>query len=155
VSEENLEDHGESVRIDAWAWAVRLFRTRSLASAACRKEQLRVNGQRCRPSRRVRVGDRVEVRRDTLTRTLEVKALLTKRVGAKHVEDYLVDRTPPEDYVTAAEISRRDREETPRRESGTGRPTKRERRRLDQVRDREEDDSLSFEEFVRAYLRNR
>lgn len=142
------------MRVDAWAWAVRLFKTRSLASAACRKEHLLVNGQRCRPSRQVRVGDRIEVSRGALTRTLEVKALLAKRVGAKLVEDYVIDHTPAGVYEAAAEKSRRTREEAPQRESGSGRPTKRERRALDEAMNREED-PLSFEDFVRAFTKDR
>jgi len=153
------EDSG--VRVDRWTWAVRLFKTRSLASAACRKSQLLVNGQRCRPSRRVRVGDQVQVTRGRLTRTVEVGALLEKRVGAKRVEEFLVDHTPAEEYQRAAEIARRSRETAPMREPGTGRPTKRERRELDELMHGEsepepgEEDDASFEEFLRSFLKDR
>ena len=142
------------MRVDTWAWAVRLFKTRNLAAASCRKEQLRVNGQPCRPSRKIRIGDLVELESDFLVRRFEVKALLAKRVGAKRVEEFCTDRTPPEDYEAAAKAARERHQVTPQRESGSGRPTKRERRDLDEAMN-QEDDPLSFEDFVRAFTRKR
>lgn len=143
------------MRADVWTWAVRLFKTRSLSGAACRKEQILINGQRCRPSRQVRVGDLLEVRRGLLTRTVEVRALLSKRVGAKRVEEFLIDRTPPEVYEAAAEAIRVAREAAPRRDVGSGRPTKRERRSLDELMEESEEDLASFEEFVKSFTRRR
>lgn len=149
-------EHPENcVRVDTWAWAVRLFKTRALAGAACRREQVTINGQRCRPARRVRVGDRIAVRRGLLTRTVEVKAILEKRVGAKRVEEFLVDRTPPEVYEQAAEALRLARESSPQRDSGTGRPTKRERRELDELMEVSEEDMMEFEEFVKSFTRRK
>lgn len=143
----------ESVRVDIWTWAVRLFKTRALSGAACKKEQILINGQRCRPSRQVRAGDVLEVRRGLLTRTVEVRAVLTKRVGAKRVEEFLIDRTPTEVYEAAAEAIRLAREVTPQRDAGAGRPTKRERRSLDELMEESEEEMASFEEFVKSFTR--
>ncbi len=144
----------ESVRVDIWTWAVRMFKTRSLSGAACKKEQILINGLRCRPSRQVRVGDVLEVRRGLLTRTVEVRAVLTKRVGAKRVEEFLIDRTPKEVYEAAAEAIRMSEESTPQREAGSGRPTKRQRRELEVAMEGEDVEDVSFEEFIKAFTRN-
>lgn len=149
---------GEGVRIDLWAWSVRLFKSRTLAATACRKSRLLVNGQRCRASRQVRIGDRISVRQGLLDRTLEVKGLLRRRVGPKEVCAYLADLTPPEEYARVAELERLQREGAPHRETGSGRPTKRDRREIDQmdfseIPDAGEDPSPSFDDFVRAFLR--
>jgi ribosome-associated heat shock protein Hsp15 len=106
------------------------------------------------------VGDVIEIRRGPLTRTIEVKVLLTKRVGAKRVEEFLVDLTPPEEYEAAAQAARQDRESGPQRERGSGRPTKRERRELRGLLDKElqegeAEGGESFEDFVKAFLRRR
>ncbi|MDF1823229.1 MAG: RNA-binding S4 domain-containing protein [Verrucomicrobiales bacterium] len=144
---------GESVRVDVWTWAVRLYKTRDLAGAACKKEQIVINGQRCRPSRHVRVGDRLEVRRGILTRSLEVRAILSKRVGAAVVDDFLIDHTPQEVYDAAAEAMAQAREATPRRESGSGRPTKRQRRELEEIMEEAVEERESFEAFVKSFTR--
>ncbi len=155
MEDEKQSEKEESVRVDVWAWSVRLFKTRTLAGAACKKEQLLVNGSRCKASRQVRMGDEVQVRRGVLTRTVEVKALLSKRVGAKVVDDYLIDRTPPEEYEKAAEAARLVRTVQPVREAGTGRPTKRERRSLDEVMNEAVEDNEQFEQFVKSFTRRR
>lgn len=141
------------MRVDVWTWATRLFKTRDLSAAACKKEQILVNGQRCRASRHIRVGDRLEVRRGLLTRTLEVKALLSKRVGAAVVEDYLIDHTPREVYEAAEEAFKQAREATPRRASGSGRPTKRERRNLEEIMEEAVEEKEQFESFVKSFTR--
>lgn len=145
----------DGVRVDIWTWAVRLYKTRALSGAACKKEQVLVNGQRCRPSRQVRVGDVIEVKKGLLVKTVEVRALLIKRVGAKRVEEFLIDRTPPEVYEAAVEAIRLARESTPQRDAGTGRPTKRERRSLDELMIDSEEDMANFEEFVKSFTRKR
>jgi len=149
------DDRGESVRIDAWAWAVRLYKTRSLAAAACRKEQLLVNGARCRPSRQVRVGDEVSMRQGPLLRRLEVVGILAKRVGAREVPRYLLDRTPPEEVAAAEALASRARRETPRREPGAGRPTKRERRDIEGLLADAAEQKTDFEAFVKALKKPR
>jgi len=151
VKGENSED--ESVRVDVWTWATRLFKTRDLSAAACKKEQILVNGQRCRASRQIRVGDRLEVRRGLLTRTVEVKTLLSKRVGASAVDDYLIDHTPKEVYEAAAEAFKQAREATPQRASGAGRPTKRERRDLEEIMEEAVEEKELYESFVKSFTR--
>ncbi|MEM6279112.1 MAG: S4 domain-containing protein [Verrucomicrobiota bacterium] len=152
---ENDSNEEMSVRVDVWTWATRLFKTRALSGAACKKEQVLVNGQRCRPSRQVRIGDTIKVSRGFLTRTVEVKALLSKRVGAPKVDEFLIDRTPDEMYEAAAEAARQVREETPTREAGRGRPTKRERRDLDELMEIAAEEQESFEAFVKSFTRGR
>ena len=112
-------------RVDAWLGAVRLFKTRSAATAACRAGHVRVNRVTAKASTPVKVGDRVEafVERQ---RILEVVAVIDKRVGAAVAASCLIDHSPPVTVNARA----------PRvfvREPGTGRPTKRERRALDQL----------------------
>ena len=115
----------ESTRVDVWLWAVRLYKTRSAATAACRGSHVRVNRAAVKASAQVRVGDRIEafVERE---RIVEVAAIVEKRVGAAIAAKCLVDHSPPVPVV----------KREPRvfvRERGTGRPTKRERRELDQL----------------------
>ncbi|HEX5565886.1 MAG TPA: RNA-binding S4 domain-containing protein [Streptomyces sp.] len=116
-----------SVRIDSWIWSVRLTKTRSLAAAACRGGHVRINGERVKPAHPVRPGDEVRLRHLGRERIVVVKRVVRKRVGAAVAAECFVDNSPPpppREYV--APIARRDR--------GTGRPTKRERRELDRLR---------------------
>ncbi|QTX04928.1 RNA-binding S4 domain-containing protein [Agromyces archimandritae] len=120
---------GESVRVDAWLWAVRRFKTRSAATAACRAGHVRVNGERAKAAQPVRVGDELRVRVDGFDQVLEVKRLLVKRVGAQIAAEAVVDRSParpPRELVAAVPV----------RDRGAGRPTKRERRELEHLRGR-------------------
>lgn len=144
----------ESARIDIWIWAVRLYKTRSIAASACKKSQVLINGSHCKPSRHVRAGDRVEVTRGLLTLTVEVKGILNKRIGAKLIGDYLIDHTPEEVYRRASEIAQRKRQSAPKREAGAGRPTKRERRELEELEAYSADDLEAFEKLVRAIETN-
>ena len=88
----------ESVRIDKYLWAVRLYKTRSLATDACRTGHIRMNGQPLKPSHEIKVGEVYEVAIEQLHKVIEVKELLGNRVGAKLVENYMIDRTPQEEY---------------------------------------------------------
>lgn len=113
--------------MDVWLWAVRLYKTRSAATDACRGGHVRVNGKPAKAASPVRVGDRVEARVHDRDRELEVVRLLDKRVGAPVAAEAIVDHSPPPP----------DREEEPlvfARERGAGRPTKRERRQIDRFR---------------------
>jgi len=122
--------NGESpVRIDAWLWAVRQFKTRSAATAACRAGHVRVNGERAKAAQQVRPGDEVRVRVEGFDRLLIVRQTLVKRVSAAVAATALEDRTPPPPpRETVALVAARDR--------GAGRPTKRERRDLERLRGR-------------------
>ena len=116
-------------RVDRWTWAVRLFRTRALAAAACRSGHVRVNGERAKPATQVAVGDEVRVRGDGPERVVVVTQVIEKRVGAALVPQCLVDHTPPPPAPgTVALVAQRDR--------GAGRPTQRERRVLERLRGR-------------------
>jgi ribosome-associated heat shock protein Hsp15 len=115
--------------VDQWLWAVRIFKTRTMAADACKAGHVRINGTRAKPASPLRVGDRVVARHGDHERVLEVVRLIDKRVSAPLAAECLVDHSapaPPREYV--APLFRRD--------PGTGRPTKRDRRRLDQLRNR-------------------
>ncbi|MFC9561003.1 RNA-binding S4 domain-containing protein [Agromyces sp. NPDC056965] len=122
--------NGESpVRVDAWLWAVRQFKTRSAATAACRAGHVRVNGERAKAAQSVRPGDEVRVRVGGFDRMLVVRQTLVKRVSATVAATAVDDRTPPPPpRETVAVVATRDR--------GAGRPTKRERRDLERLRGR-------------------
>ena len=116
------------MRIDQWIWGVRLFPTRAAATAACKAGHVRVNGTGAKPSSPVRVGDRVAAQVGPRVRDYEVVRLIEKRVGAKVAIDCIVDHSPPPPPPEEIPVFRRD--------PGTGRPTKRDRRRLDRLRGR-------------------
>ena len=121
----------DQVRIDKWLWAVRLFKTRSQATEACRNNRVEVDNQPVKPSREIHPGDVVHVRTPSLTRIIEVKELLNNRVGAKLVDQYMTDLTPPEEIETAKKIKSAHFEY---RDRGSGRPTKKERRLIERLK---------------------
>jgi ribosome-associated heat shock protein Hsp15 len=113
-------------RVDSWIWSVRLAKTRSAASGACRAGHVRVNGMRVKPAHSVRAGDEVRLRQDGRERVVVVVRVIAKRAGAPVAAECYLDHSPPppprEETVTVAA-----------RERGTGRPTKRERRSIDKL----------------------
>ena len=121
----------EEIRIDKWLWAVRLYKTRSQAAEACRAGKVKFGGTPVKSSHTVKVGEVYELTIEQLHKVVEVKALLHNRVGAKLVPDYLIDRTPEEEYERIQMIRQYNFE---RRDRGTGRPTKRERREMDEFK---------------------
>jgi len=129
-SDSSAPSASSSVRIDLWLWSVRCFKTRSQAAAACHKGTVSVRGIKAKPAREVGPGDIVGLRQPFVTRQLRVKAVLRQRVGAKLVADYYEDVTPPEELALARELEASVRA-APQRESGAGRPTKRDRRELE------------------------
>jgi ribosome-associated heat shock protein Hsp15 len=88
----------ESVRIDKWLWAVRLYKTRSVATTACNAGKVQINDQNVKPARAVRVGEVIKAACGDITRTVKVIGILESRVGAKLVNQYLEDLTPPSEY---------------------------------------------------------
>ncbi|MDO4255480.1 MAG: RNA-binding S4 domain-containing protein [Kocuria sp.] len=117
-----------SVRIDLWLWSVRIMKTRSAATAACRAGHVRLNHAPVKASQAVRVGDTVVVRHPGWQQVLEVRQLISQRVGAPVARECYEDLSePPPPQVRAA---------VPRRDPGTGRPTKKERRALERLRGR-------------------
>ena len=119
-------------RIDKWLWAARIYKTRTLASDACKNGRVTINGAQAKPSRSVKPGDEVGVKKSPITYTFRVKQAIEKRVGAKLVPDVLENITTPEQYELL-EMSRISGFID--RQRGTGRPTKKERRALDDFSD--------------------
>jgi ribosome-associated heat shock protein Hsp15 len=117
-----------AVRVDKWLWAVRLFKTRTLATEACRGGHVTADGQEVKPAREVRVGEIYKVRISPLVRTVKVIALLDKRVGPKLVDQYMEDLTPASEYLKQMEARQT---ALFKREKGAGRPTKRDRREIE------------------------
>jgi len=113
-------------RVDRWLWAVRLYKTRSVATAACDSGHVRINGSAAKPARRIRVGDCIEALAGGRTRVVEVVRLVDARVGAPVAAQCFVDHSPP--APTEARVPR-----AAMRPPGSGRPTKRDRRRLDRL----------------------
>jgi ribosome-associated heat shock protein Hsp15 len=112
--------------VDRWLWAVRLTKTRTDAAAACRGGHVRVNDRPAKPATTVSPGDEVRVRAGHTNRIVEVTRVIQKRVGAADASTCFIDRTPAPPPEASMPVARRDR--------GTGRPTKRERRVLDKFR---------------------
>ena len=114
-------------RIDKWLWATRIFKTRSIATDACKKGRVAINDVTIKPSRMVKVGDKVSVRKPPVTYTFEVIGLTEARVGAKLVPNYIKNITSPDQYelLDMVRISG-----FVNRQKGLGRPTKKEGREL-------------------------
>ena len=128
-------------RIDKWLWAARIFKTRSLAADACKSGRITLNGAQVKPSRTVKEGNEVGVKKSPVTYTFRVKQAIEKRVGAKLLPDILEDITTPEQY----EILEMQRiSGFVGRAKGTGRPTKKDRRALDDIAQNASEDMSSF-----------
>lgn len=115
-------------RIDKWLWAARIFKTRSIAADACKNGRVTLKGERIKPSRIIKEGDVIEVRKPPITYTFRILKAIENRVGAKLVPEILENITPPEQYQLL-EMNRISGFID--RARGTGRPTKKERRQLD------------------------
>ena len=126
AEEENI------VRIDKWLWAARLFKTRSLAADAIKGGKVKMDDNPVKPSREVKVGDVIQVQIEQLHKVVEVKTVIKNRVAAKQVPEVYNDLTPKEEYeriefMHAYKAEWRDR--------GAGRPTKKERRMIERLKD--------------------
>ena len=134
----------DEVRIDKWLWAMRIFKTRTIATEACRKGRVSVgdNDSPIKPSRMLRVGEVVNVRKPPVTYSFRVKALTENRLGAKLVPDYLENITPQcqLDLLDVVKISG-----FIDRRKGLGRPTKREGRELSRFREEAADSGWDFD----------
>ncbi len=119
-------------RIDKWLWAARAYKTRTLASDACKNGRITINGALAKPSRTVKVGDQVGVKKSPITYTFRVLQAIEKRVGAKLLPEVFENITPPEQYELL-EMNRISGFID--RARGTGRPTKKDRRALDDFAD--------------------
>ncbi len=123
---------GSNVRVDKWLWAVRVFKTRSMASEACKKGQVIIDGIAVKPSRTIKENETIKVRKSGIYRTYRVKALVEKRMSAKLVEDYLADETSQEELDI---LENQKNSFFFSRPKGTGRPTKKDRRDIDRMFD--------------------
>jgi ribosome-associated heat shock protein Hsp15 len=121
-----------SVRMDKWLWATRIFKTRSLAAAACDAGHVRIEGHPVKPARPVHLGETITAVTGEIIRTVKVVALLERRVGAKLVPNYLEDLTPASEY---AKPRLPNFQPIALRPKGTGRPTKKDRRETDNLWD--------------------
>ncbi|OAN43089.1 RNA-binding S4 domain-containing protein [Microbacterium sp. H83] len=124
----------DAARVDSWLWAIRVYKTRSAATTACRAGHVRVNGDRVKAAQQVRIGDELRIRIAGFDRILIVRQILVKRVGAPIAAAAYEDRTPERE--PQAMLGVRDR--------GAGRPTKRERRDIDRLRGRGDEDPGIF-----------
>lgn len=122
----------EEVRIDKYLWSIRVYKTRSEATDACKGGKVRVNGADTKPSKTVKVGDTIVARKGTVVYTYKVLQLIDKRQGAKLVPDYAENLTPPEELAKL-----RAPVETffLKRDRGAGRPTKKDRRQMENLWD--------------------
>ena len=122
-----------TTRIDKWLWVVRIYKTRSIATKACAGGKVKIEGNTVKASRMVRKGDIIQVRKRVIKYEYKVLKIAEKRMGAKLVPDFLEDITPEEE-LDKLESAHKQPLQT--REKGQGRPTKKERRVMDKVRER-------------------
>ncbi|MEG1728960.1 MAG: RNA-binding S4 domain-containing protein [Bacteroidaceae bacterium] len=118
----------EEARIDKWLWAARIFKTRTLAAEACKNGRITIKGMQMKPSRTVKPGDVISVRKPPITYSFLIKQTIEKRVGAKLLPDVLENVTTPEQYkiLEMSKVSG-----FVDRARGTGRPTKKDRRAIE------------------------
>jgi len=119
------------VRIDKYLWAVRQYKTRTMAGDACRGGKVKLNGMSVKASRELKVGDIIEVATPGLVKKIKVIELLNNRVGAPKVPEYMEDLTP-QDVIEQAKLVRQTNYE--KRDRGIGRPTKRDRRDIEALK---------------------
>jgi ribosome-associated heat shock protein Hsp15 len=120
----------KQIRVDKWLWAVRIFKTRSQATEACKKGRIQIREQSVKPSRILKVNDIIQVKKPPVVYSYKVNGLLAKRLSARLVKDYVEDITPEQ------ELDKLKVRETffISRDKGSGRPTKKERRTIDKLR---------------------
>jgi ribosome-associated heat shock protein Hsp15 len=122
----------EKLRIDKYLWAIRIFKTRSLATEACKAGRVKLAGQNIKPSHEVKIGEAYQVSKGIERKVIRVTGLLENRMDAKNVINFYADETPIEEThgfksMFHAPVLKRDR--------GTGRPTKKDRREIDDLTD--------------------
>lgn len=129
-------------RIDKWLWAVRIFKTRTIAAEACKKGRITINGSQIKPSRMIKPGEVIQIRKSPITYSFKVLQAIEKRVGAKLVPEVMENVTTPDQYelLELSKISG-----FVDRARGTGRPTKKDRRSLDEFTAPEFMDEFDFD----------
>ena len=130
-------------RIDKWLWAARIYKTRTIAADACNKGRITINGAQAKPSRMIKPGDVINVKKSPITYSFKVLQAIEKRVGAKLVPEIMENVTSPEQYelLEMSKISG-----FIDRAKGTGRPTKKDRRSLDDFFTPEFIDDFDFDD---------
>lgn len=122
----------QEARVDKWLWAARIFKTRTIAAAACKKGQVSIGNMQLKPSHTIKVGNIVSVKKAPITYSFKVLQAIEHRIGAKLIPEVLENVTAPDQYELL-EMSRISGFVD--RARGTGRPTKKERRALDEFKD--------------------
>jgi len=128
MTNDTLKHTESNLRIDKWLWAVRIFKTRTIAAEACKKKQVSIDGVFVKPSRLVKTGETVTVKKPPISRQYEVLGLLGKRLSAKDVVPFVKDITPEEEIEQLKKIKMGS---TGFRPKGLGRPTKKDRRDIE------------------------
>lgn len=129
-------------RIDKWMWAARIFKTRTIAAEACKKGRIYINDAQAKPARMIKPGDTIQVKKPPITYSFKVIQAIEKRVGAKLVPEIMENVTTPDQYelLEMSKISG-----FVNRAKGTGRPTKKDRRDLDEFFTPEYIDDFDFD----------
>lgn len=132
----------DEARIDKWMWATRIFKTRTIAAEACKKGRVTINGAQAKASRTVKPGDVIQVRKPPITYSFKVIQAIEKRIGAKFVPEVMENVTTPDQYelLDMSRISG-----FINRAKGTGRPTKKDRRSLEEFTTPEFMDDFDFD----------
>jgi len=118
----------EGVRVDKWLWAVRLFKTRSQATEACKSGNVMIAGQKVKASREIKQGDEINIHFQPINKRVMVAGLIEHRLGPKLVPEYIIDLTPEEEYQKLKLMKEMNFEF---RDRGVGRPTKLQRRQIE------------------------
>ena len=126
-----VEKH--TTRIDKWLWAVRIFKTRAIATEACAGGKVKIETAAVKASRKIQQNNIIQVRKGVVKYLYKVRKIAKKRIGAKLIPDYLEDITSKEEL---AKLKSTQKQTIQAREKGEGRPTKRERRLMDQLREK-------------------
>lgn len=121
----------ETVRIDKWLWAVRFYKTRTQAADACKGGKVKIDGVNAKPSREIKAGDVIELHHNYIRRTVKVKVAAKNRVAAKLVPGLMEDMTPAEEFEKLEMMKQLNQE---KRDRGTGRPTKKDRRSIEKIK---------------------
>ena len=122
-----------TTRIDKWLWAVRIFKSRAMATAACVGGKVKIDGTTVKASRNIQKSDIIQVRMGVVKYLYKVQRIANKRMGAKLVENFMQDLTPKEELAKLKSIQKQPLQT---RERGQGRPTKKERRNMDKSREK-------------------
>ena len=122
-----------NTRIDKWLWAVRIFKTRAQATEACAGGKVKIDSTAVKASRKIKPGETLLVRKGVIKYMYKVLKIAEKRMGAKHIIDFIEDLTPDDER---AKLKSSHKQPLQTREKGQGRPTKKERRIMDEIREK-------------------